>query len=268
MDPPPQFVLETGLYARDLDAAEEFYKEVMGLGVLFRDEGRHVFFRCGTGVVLVFNPEATREGDTLPSHGTTGAGHVAFAVETDRLASWKEWFHQKGIPIEHEETWGEGAHSFYVRDPAGNSVELASANLWGTASPGDRLQQLRPQLDVDVSHSGPLEAFQHQSLRPILKLLNSTLLHLVVEQLVRYGGGFAEKNRSDQRDRLRALIKEDSRLKQMLFGMVAAHLTEDELAFYFDHESEIRRRCVSMLLARVQDQVDEIATRAFERQGE
>jgi hypothetical protein len=54
-------------------------------------------------------------------------------------------------------------------------------------------------------------------------------------------------------------VKEDGRLKQTLLGMVAGHLTGDELDVYLDHEAEVRRRCVPMLLARVQDQVDEVA---------
>jgi hypothetical protein len=33
--------------------------EVLGLEVISSEPGRHVFFRCGQGVVLVFNPERT-----------------------------------------------------------------------------------------------------------------------------------------------------------------------------------------------------------------
>jgi catechol 2,3-dioxygenase-like lactoylglutathione lyase family enzyme len=260
MPSPPSFVLETGLYARDLDAAEQFYGGVLGLDVLFREEGRHVFFRCGTGTVLVFDPEATRAGDTLPPHGTTGDGHVAFAVDTERLAAWRRHFNRHDVDVEHVERWGDGKRSLYVRDPAGNSVELASAPLWGTAGRDDRLRQVRPVLDVDASESGPVERFQHETLRPLLKLLNPTLLRLVAARLARYGVGFAAMDRADQRDRLRNLMKEDGRLKQTLFGMVVGHLTEEELTFYLEHESELRRRCVPMLLARVQDQIERVAS--------
>ena len=55
----PGGILEAALYADDLEAAEAFYTGVLGLSVLARVEGRHVFFRCGLGVVLLFNPEAT-----------------------------------------------------------------------------------------------------------------------------------------------------------------------------------------------------------------
>lgn len=55
----PSGILEAALYTDDLAAAEAFYTGVLGLEVLGKVEGRHVFFRCGAGVVLVFAPRAT-----------------------------------------------------------------------------------------------------------------------------------------------------------------------------------------------------------------
>jgi len=258
MPPSPQFVLETGLYARDLDAAERFYHGVLGLEVLLRERGRHVFFRCGTGTVLVFKPGATQMSDTVP-HGSVGAGHVAFVVETDQLMTWRRHFSAQGVDVEHIERWGEGKRSLYVRDPAGNSVELATPTLWETASRDDWLRQIRPRLDLDTSDSRPIERFQNETLRPILKLLNPTILRLVAARLARYGVGFADMDRSDQHNRLRNLLKQDDGLKRTLLGAVIGHLTEDELATYLDHKDEVRRRTVPMLLARAQDQIDTIA---------
>ncbi len=259
--PSLQWVLETSVYARDLGAAERFYGTVLDMDVLLREEERHVFFRCGPGAVLVFNPDATRAGETLPAHGPDGDGHVAFAVDSDRLPAWRRRLQAHDIAIEHEERWGGGKRSIYVRDPAGNSIELASADLWDTATRNDRLRQARPVLDIDASGSGPVERFQHETLRPVLKLLNPTILRLVATRLVRYGVGFDRMDRDDQRARLRNLMKEDGRLKQTLLGMVVGHLTDDEAAFYIAHEEEVRRRCVPMLLARVQDQIDYVAER-------
>ena len=173
--------------------------------------------------------------------------------------AWRRYFSTHGIDVEHVERWGEGKRSLYVRDPAGNSVELATPNLWGTASRDDRLRQVRPALDLDTSESTPVERFQNETLRPSLKLLNPTILRLVAARLARYGVDFANMDRVDQRDRLRNLLNEDARLKQTLLGMVVGHLTEDELTVYLDHEDEVRRRCVPMLLARAQDQIETIA---------
>jgi catechol 2,3-dioxygenase-like lactoylglutathione lyase family enzyme len=53
-------ILEACVYADDLAAAERFYAGVLGMEVIARVEGRHVFFRCGGRVFLVFNPQAVR----------------------------------------------------------------------------------------------------------------------------------------------------------------------------------------------------------------
>lgn len=256
--PTPSVVLETSLYAADLDAAAHFYGTVLGLDTLLRTEGTHITFRCGSGVLHVFDTAAAREEGSLPPHGAEGAVHVAFGVPTDRLAAWRRHFRRHEIEVEHEEDWGEGHRSLYVRDPADHSVELVSESLWGTVSRDERLRQVRPVLDLETTKSRPVEQFQNETLRPILKLLNPTLLRLVAERLARYGTGFAEMDRADQEDRLRNLLKEDSRLKRTLLGMVVGHLTEAELATYLAHKDEVRRRTVPMLLARAQDQIGTI----------
>src|SRR5262249_49823218 len=116
-------VLETSLYASDLDAAERFYAGVLGLEVDSKVRGRHVFFRCGPGVLLVFDPASTSSaGGPVPAHGATGPGHVALAVEEDELTAWRERLRAGGVEIEAEADWPGGGRSLYVRDPAGNSV--------------------------------------------------------------------------------------------------------------------------------------------------
>jgi catechol 2,3-dioxygenase-like lactoylglutathione lyase family enzyme len=124
-------ILETCLYVHDLEAAEEFYRRVLGLEPLSRVAGRHVFFRCGDGVLLLFNPAETRRptGD-VPIHGADGPGHVAFAIRRGEVAAWREQLRQQGVTIEQELTWPSGGQSLYFRDPAGNSVELATPATW------------------------------------------------------------------------------------------------------------------------------------------
>jgi catechol 2,3-dioxygenase-like lactoylglutathione lyase family enzyme len=129
-------VLETCLYAADLGAAERFYVTVIGLAVHGRVESRHVFFRCGRGMFLVFNPATTTQGmhvngaeSRLP-HGSTGAGHVAFEVTASSLDAWRVKLAARAVAIEAEVTWPGGGRSIYFRDPAGNSVELATRQIW------------------------------------------------------------------------------------------------------------------------------------------
>jgi catechol 2,3-dioxygenase-like lactoylglutathione lyase family enzyme len=133
----PQGVLETVLYVADLDAAERFYTQVLGLAVVSREPGRHVFFRSGRSMFLVFNPEATTtqvvfvNESRIPPHGTHGPGHAAFRVHEGELSGWRERLREAGVEIESEVSWPQGGHSIYFRDPAGNSVELVTPAVWG-----------------------------------------------------------------------------------------------------------------------------------------
>lgn len=130
----PLRVLETCLYAIDLETAARFYEEIMGLEVQSRVPDRHVFFRCAGSVLLLFDPRRTNDPDgDVPPHGATGPGHVAFAVEEGELGAWRDRLRKADIPVEREVSWPGGGRSIYLRDPAGNSVELATPSMWGLA---------------------------------------------------------------------------------------------------------------------------------------
>ena len=125
-------IFETSLYSQDLDAAERFYCEVMGLDVVSRFGERGMAFRCGAGVLLVFDPARTADGDIqVPAHGAAGPGHVAFVMEPETIEDWRRHLEHHGVEIETEVEWSEGLRSLYFRDPAGNCLELAPPTLWG-----------------------------------------------------------------------------------------------------------------------------------------
>ena len=130
-----QHVLETCLYVDDLRAAERFYVDVLGLELYSKQEGRHVFFRCGRQMVLLFNPQesaqpASHPGLDVPTHGAVGPGHVCFAVADDELTVCQQHLAQHGVAVERVIDWPGGGRSLYFRDPAGNSLELASPRIW------------------------------------------------------------------------------------------------------------------------------------------
>jgi catechol 2,3-dioxygenase-like lactoylglutathione lyase family enzyme len=135
-------VLESALYCSDLDAAERFYHDVLGLDVIARQPGRHVFFRCGEGVVLLFDPRATSDAATasgglpIPRHGASGPGHLAFRIPEGDIDKWRAYLSAARIPIETEVRWPQGGYSLYMRDPAANSIELATGALWGLSEAG------------------------------------------------------------------------------------------------------------------------------------
>ena len=129
-------MLETALYAGDLDKAEDFYGRILGLEKITRIADRHVFYRCGGGVLLIFNPDETVKSPAqgslqVPPHGTTGQGHACFRVSPENIDVMATKLKAAGVAIESEVHWPNGGRSIYFRDPAGNSLECAEARLWG-----------------------------------------------------------------------------------------------------------------------------------------
>ena len=128
-------VVETAIYVDDLQAAESFYGTVLGLPVIGKEPGRHVFFQVGeASVLLAFLAETTLKGDHLPPHGATGPGHFALGIEAEEFDAWRKYLHDNGVAIEKEVEWPKGGKSIYFRDPAGNSVELVTPGVWGLPS--------------------------------------------------------------------------------------------------------------------------------------
>jgi catechol 2,3-dioxygenase-like lactoylglutathione lyase family enzyme len=133
----PSAVLESALYVTDLAKAEAFYRDVLGLTVVGKVEGRHVFFRCGDGILLLFNADATEvppePGARLPvpPHGARGPGHLCFTANSDEIDRWKADLEAKGVAIEADFEWPQGGRSIYFRDPSGNSLEFAEPRIWG-----------------------------------------------------------------------------------------------------------------------------------------
>lgn len=128
-------ILEASLYVDDLDAAEGFYGEILGLECIQRVAKRHVFFRCGASVLLLFNAEETGKPPgnprlPVPPHGAVGPGHVCFSQPKEELLLMRARLLAAGIAIEAEFDWPSGARSIYFRDPAGNSLEIAEPHLW------------------------------------------------------------------------------------------------------------------------------------------
>ena len=124
-------IYETVIYASDLEKMVDFYREVLGLK-LIRQSNLLLVFECPPGVLLIFDPEkASKPGRDVPSHGSEGAGHIAFSAEYKDFDAWRDQLQSHSVEIEKEVDWGGDAHSIYFRDPAGNSLELATPTLWG-----------------------------------------------------------------------------------------------------------------------------------------
>lgn len=125
-------ILETALYAEDLDVAREFYCEKLGLEMVSFDPDRDLFLRLEGSMLILFKASRTRIADSgVPPHGADGPGHLAFAAPDGTLETWRRKLVATGIPIIQEIDWKNGAKSICFKDPAGNILEFAEPALWG-----------------------------------------------------------------------------------------------------------------------------------------
>lgn len=124
-------IKETCLYVRDLAGAKRFYHEVLGLPVISYVDEKHLFLRAGQSVLLLFNPEDSREKASPPAHFGGGKQHFAFEVNGKNYEVSKKEISEKGIAIIDEVTWKSGQRSFYFNDPEGNVLEiLPDEGVW------------------------------------------------------------------------------------------------------------------------------------------
>ena len=137
MPPPIHGILETVLYASDLDAMADFYTRVLGLELVSDRRPLSLALRIGPGcVLLIFDPHRSSEpGRDVPAHGAVGIGHIALRIEPQTYSAWADHFAVVGVAIEQEIDWPakpgrDAGRSIYFRDPAGNSVELITADIW------------------------------------------------------------------------------------------------------------------------------------------
>lgn len=123
-------IKETCLYVEDLHRTRDFYEGKLGLPCFSEVEGRHVFFRAGSSVLLCFIADPTHNQNNLPPHYGSGQLHFAFETAPEYYLAWKEKIQKAGIPIEQEADWSDRFKSLYFRDPDNNLVEIVPAGMW------------------------------------------------------------------------------------------------------------------------------------------
>lgn len=124
-------IKETCLYVRDLERVKNFYEHILGLPVISYLPGKHLFFKAGSSVLLIFNPDDSSQKQSPPPHYARGIQHFAFEVAENEYEHVKKEIVQRGIRIKEIVKWPRGGESFYFEDPAGNLLEIVpDKNIW------------------------------------------------------------------------------------------------------------------------------------------
>lgn len=129
-------IVETCIYSKELETMKDFYVNKIGLEFVSEEKGRHVFLRAGKSMLLIFNPDNTKneeENSKFPTHGAItppACIHFALEIEKEDYDSSKKMLTNMNIDIEKEMIWGKGSESIYFRDPAGNLIEFIIKGNW------------------------------------------------------------------------------------------------------------------------------------------
>ena len=107
-----------------------FYRDALGLSIVAQ-WGDGTALRIGGGVLLLFDRAGLAEREEpVAAHGTNGTGHVCFVAADGEYEACRRRLAEAGVEITHEESWPGGRRSFYFKDPAGNLLEIAEADIW------------------------------------------------------------------------------------------------------------------------------------------
>ena len=133
--PAAEGLLETSLYARDLQRTAAFYRDLLGAETLVDSPRLVAFDIAHRSVLLVFQAGATEvdivdQRGRIPGHGGSGHVHFALSIGAHDLEEWRVRLAERKIPIAGEYHWPHGGVSVYFPDPDGALVELATPGLW------------------------------------------------------------------------------------------------------------------------------------------
>jgi hypothetical protein len=111
-----------------------------------------------------------------------------------------------------------------------------------------------PSIQYDQQMS-EVEAFQNNTLRPILKFQNELLMQLYTQYIQKHKAIFFQLTISKREEFIRESFQKDISLKNICLGMIIGHFTKEEYTLYLLHEKEFKKRTNDMLIQRIQDQV-------------
>ena len=114
-----------GLDVADLDRAERFYTEVLGLAVAQRFGHHQVLLRCGRQMLALFERTDLPPRVTDRIENPLGKGHHAFKISLADLRTVQEVFQARGVPTYGPIDWGDH-DCLYFLDPDGNLLEVVA----------------------------------------------------------------------------------------------------------------------------------------------
>ena len=114
-----------GIDVSDLDRAERFYTEVLGLEVAQRFGHHQVLLRCGAQMLALFERKDLPPRHTDRIDNPLGKGHHAFKVSSADFQIMHDLFTVQKTPTYGPIDWGDH-DCLYFLDPDGNLLEIVA----------------------------------------------------------------------------------------------------------------------------------------------
>ena len=122
----------------------------------------------------------------------------------------------------------------------------------------ENLFKIRPKVETEINYKiSSSEAFQNDTIRPILKFQNDIIVYLFKNSKAITKINFDRKDAIGKKTIVTDLLKSDQKLKGQIEASVFSLMTVPELDYYFENRSEIKRRINTMVIERLIDNLVE-----------
>lgn len=116
---------------------------------------------------------------------------------------------------------------------------------------------LREQLSIPVSgDTSETEAFQSQTLRPVLKLQNEIYLMLFQDYAVSKISDFNSLTTEKKLSFIDQSLRKDHALRNIFIGMTVGMLTAEEMKTYIPDKNIFNKRIITMITERLKSQME------------
>ena len=110
-------------------------------------------------------------------------------------------------------------------------------------------------LGTVTTQSSSEEAFQNQTIRPILKLQNDLLIQVFINYAVKQKNVFFTLSPEKKINYMENVIQKDIKFRNSLKGMIIALFTVEEYLEYIKNSSNLNKRMMNLLIERLKSQV-------------
>ncbi len=93
------------------------------------------------------------------------------------------------------------------------------------------LLEIRPSINATTEKANPLEQFQNETLRPILKFQHDLLMQVMQHYFEKRKGEFFKTDEKKRPQYVEDAIRKDLRFKSLLQGLIIGFFSESEFHF-------------------------------------